>query len=123
MSCDNELRLYKGEYRAFRVTVYDSEEAPVDLTGVTVIEFQIKPNAGDADLALVLSKSLAGGGITLEPQTGATLGQFVIQLDPADTGSIAAGAYTYDIVAVIDSKRRYIVKPSAVRIYNVVNQP
>jgi len=120
MSCANNLTIYKGEYKALRVTVLDPNEAPVDLTLATVIEFEVKPAAGDADAAIIISKAL-GTGITIEPQSGDTLGQFVIQIQPSDTALIAEQAATYDIVAVIDGKRRLIVKPSEIRIRPAVN--
>lgn len=64
---------------------------PVDLTGAKVW-FTTKNRVEDAS-ALFSKKNVAAGGVdnqvlVVVPQTGITLGQFRVRLDPADTSSL-----------------------------------
>ncbi|HUS27550.1 MAG TPA: hypothetical protein VMZ53_03550 [Kofleriaceae bacterium] len=119
------IELWKGESRTLTVTVVHPDTGfPVDLSAGTwqidTLEFQIKSDVEAADPALV-SKSLVGG-ITLLTQSGDTLGQAEIEIDPADTQSITPGVYKYDVVAVFtNAKRVFVIKPSDLQLYGVVN--
>lgn len=120
------IELWKGESRTLTVTVVDPDTGfPVDLSSVdwliAAIEFQVKADVETADPPAI-AKSI-GSGITLLAQTGDTLGQAEIELEPADTSTLTAGQYKYDVVAVFDDGRRtYVIKPSYLTLNGVVNQ-
>ena len=113
------LKLFAGESRTYRATITNEAAQPLDLSGDVVLEFQVKQSVGAADPALI-SKTI-GAGITLLPQTGATLGQVELALLPADTQSLA-GTYAYDLVLISAGLRQYVIPPSAFHVQKVVNQ-
>lgn len=122
----NPLTLWKSESRTLTFTVTDDSVPPVAQNistlngGFSLIEFEIKKLAGDADPAL-LHKAV-GTGITVLTQSGATLGQFTLTLLPTDLLAIVAGQYTYDLVIqYADGTRTYIIRPTMVIIFDVVN--
>jgi hypothetical protein len=113
------LAVYKGEDKNYTLTIVDENGDRVDITGFA-IEFEVKPKAGDPDPASI-AKSV-GSGIVLKPQTGDTLGQATISLDPADTSGLAALVYKYDVVAVDGGGERHVViPPSTFDLREVVN--
>lgn len=122
------LVLWRGESRTILVTVTDPETGDrANLASGTFqadeLEFEIKTAAGAPDPALI-SKSLANGGVSLLPQSGDTLGQAHVGIGPTDFAAIAAGIYSYDVVLVLATGARiYVVKPSELRLRNVVNNP
>lgn len=82
---------YTGARRLV-VTVTDEAGATVDLTGTTA-RFMAKLRKTDADGDAVITKT-----ITLaSPQSGGTKGVAYIAIAAADTSSLAAGAYFYEI--------------------------
>lgn len=121
---------YRGETTEYELSVTRNGEA-VDLSTATALELQLKLTPGAADPALA-SLSL-GSGITLQTQSGTTLGKATV-LIPYDwltqtSGSPAAavtpaGTYYFDVVVVYPGPvRRYVVKPTKVVVRDVVNPP
>lgn len=105
----------------FTVTV-DGER--VDLTEATDLELQVKAAPGGADPPLVALT--LGDGITLEVQSGATLGDghAVIPSDAWD--EVAGGTYYWELVGVFPGTppiRRYLQPVRKVILSEVVNPP
>lgn len=113
------LRVPRGDYVKYRLTVTDDEDERVDLTGST-IELQVKTALGAVDPPLI-AKSI-GSGITLLTQSGDTKGQADIVLLPADT-NITSALYYLDIVLVEAGTQRQHVIEREFTIGGVVNPP
>lgn len=114
------ITIYKGNSKSWILTVKDSTQSPIDITGYT-LEFQVKGAVDDADPALI-SKSV-GSGITILTQSGATLGQAQIDVIPADTANLETRVHYYDVVGVDGSSNRYhLIAPDKFEIRGVVNQ-
>lgn len=117
------LTVWRGEYYSWTYTVgrVDDGEAE-NLDSAVAIEFQVKATVGGADPPL-LAKAI-GTGITVEPQTGTTIGQFTLELSPTDTMALAAGEYWYDLVVLMPgNQRHYVRKPNRLTVKGVVNPP
>lgn len=69
-----------GTDRIITATFYDSAGDLEDITGHTINFW-----AWEEGTALEIAKSTGGSGITILAQTGATLGQAQITIEPADT--------------------------------------
>jgi hypothetical protein len=111
--------IYKGEDKSYLLTVVDENGDRVDITAFS-IEFEVKPAAGDADPATI-AKSV-GLGITILAQSGGTLGQAQIDINPSDTNGIAALLYKYDVVVIDTTAERHVViPPSTFEVREVVN--
>lgn len=80
---------FVGEDKALTITVRDANDAPVSITGWT-IEWVLRLNRYHPD---VLISKTVGAGITISAQSGLTLGQFVVQIDRANTADLKAGTY------------------------------
>ena len=80
-----DILIYSGDDKVITVTVYDNDDAIVDITGVT-ITWQLSQNVSSAAL---ITKTV-GSGITLSDPTS---GVFTITLDPADTNSLSGRYY------------------------------
>lgn len=122
MSCVEQPKtIWDGEHRTFRLTVtQESDESRVDLTGAAV-EMEVKAADGDTDPALI-SLSV-GNGITLEPQSGDTIGQALIELTPTHLSALQAGGarvLRYDVIALLASGKRHVVVPPSNFDYRVV---
>lgn len=114
------LFIYSGEDKTFLITVIDSAGNPTDLTPYTALEFEVKPQAGDPDPALI-SKTL-GSGLTLLAQTGDTLGQAHLKISSVDTVG-QSGTFECDLIGVDGAgDRQVLMPPSPFVIFNVVNQ-
>ncbi len=111
--------IFKGEDKTYRLTIFDADLDPVDISGF-LVEFEVKVNTGDEDPA-VIEKSV-GSGITILAQSGLTLGQAVIEIDPSDTSGITALIYKYDVVTIDTTGERHVViPPSNFVVKEVVN--
>lgn len=123
-ACAIPYSLFQGATKVITLTVLQADGDPQNLTGITGIEYQVKPAAGDADTELILSKSV-GSGITILDQTvgSDTEGQAEITLVSSDTSPVTPGKYEYDIVVILaDGSRHYVVPPSPWFLHAVVNQ-
>lgn len=91
--------VYRGEGRTFRLTIRDKYKQPQNLTDH---ELQMDVRDGDDESATLLFSKSIGSGIELETQSGDTLGQALITLDPADTTTSVpegGGSYKFDVWA------------------------
>lgn len=89
----------RGNTRRLLLTVTTDGTTPKDLTGATVIDWEMSERAPSiGGQRAVVSKSL-GSGTEIVDATG---GQFRVTLDPADTAALAPGDYYHEAV-VVDS--------------------
>ena len=123
MGCVQPYSLHQGEARQPTITVFKPNGKIQNLTGA-VIEFQVKPNPGDPDSELLVSKASPLGILILDQTVGGdTEGQCNIVLSPNDTKDIPGGVYTYDVVVILPGfDRSYVINPSPFTIVSVVNQ-
>ena len=111
------LDVLKGESRTFRVTARDDDNEIVDVSGATLIEFEVQEAVEESDTPDI-SKSLGSG---IEFVTDGTDGEFDITLLPGDTDTLPPKTYKYDVVVVIGGKRSYVIRPSDFELNGVVN--
>lgn len=74
--------------------------------------FEVIRYPGDAEAPLI-SLSRLTSGVTLLAQSGATLGQFDVQLIPAHTEAMDLGRYTYHVYGEDAGNRFQIIPPSS----------
>jgi hypothetical protein len=97
------------------VEYLDSQNQPVDLTGYSAA-MQIRRTVESADALLSLTDD-SGGGLIITP----LLGKIEINIDAADTSSLPAGSFVYDLIissaSVSDRilQGRCIVSPAVTR--------
>ncbi len=89
------LKLKQGNIRTFFINLKTMAGLPVDLTSTTAIYFTVKRNANDADILALISKDIRA-------TAGADLvnGKIAIGLVHADTASLEAGRYLWDLKLV-----------------------
>lgn len=105
MSCTLIDRAYVGETIEQTLTIFDEATgARTDLTSVVSIVFKVRITEGGADPALITLG--IGSGITLEPQSGDTLGQATIRFTAP-----AAGTYWYHAEVTMPGPKLFIAVP------------
>jgi hypothetical protein len=92
------ITMMLGENRTMVATVSDANGERVDLTGC-VVHFGLKASLA-AETYDIQKVSSDPAEVEILTQTGATLGQANVYLVPADTASLAAGKYFYDLWVV-----------------------
>ena len=85
------LRLTRGDTGHFRFTVTDADGAVVNLTGATAT---LTVKKYEDDVTAILTKTEADGLTLVAPQTG---GLIDLEVEPADTATLAPGYYRYDL--------------------------
>lgn len=102
MSCTNPqappkpVTVVRGASKTFLLTVHDTKtQLPVSVTGARVW-FTVKNRIEDPNAIISKRNVMAGGvdgqAIVVTPQSGATLGQVQVFLDPADTSGLDPAA-------------------------------
>lgn len=114
MSSKQPKTIFRGNNKTFPITVTQkSDGGVVDLTGST-LTMEVKAKTGDADPALI-SKTAT----LTDPANG--IAEF--ELEPSDTSGLDPGQYSYDVVLVTATSKRYtIIGPNPFTILAVVNQ-
>lgn len=89
------LKLKQGNIRTFFLNVKTVAGLPVDLSSTTAIYFTVKRSVDDADVDALISKDIRNSA-------GADLvnGKIAIGLVHADTASLDAGRYLWDLKLV-----------------------
>ena len=106
--------MVKGSSQPFRLTVFDSDNNPLYLTGTTLY-FTVALTAGGT--AEITKTSATPSEILILTQSGATLGQADIFLLPADTSSLPLGLHVYDVwIDLVGGERHVIVGPDEFRL-------
>ena len=85
------VEIYRGDNRTFKVTCKDGAGVAVDIAGAT-IKFSVKEKIGDAGYKIEKSNAQASE-IDI---TDAANGVYEIYLLPADTQNLDIGSYEYD---------------------------
>jgi hypothetical protein len=110
--------IYLREDVTYLLTVYDEDGNLLDLTGST-IRFHVAPSAGATPVITKISTTVTE--IEILTQSGETLGQAKIFINPADTASLSAGVYVYDIwVDLVSGEQKLVVAPSRFEILPAV---
>lgn len=105
----SDLCLMRGEDAIIEVTVTDEDGEPQDITGWKLF-FSIKRYLDDADPLVLKRNTAAGGGdgqILALTQSGATLGQFKVFVDRADTVAMDIAGHRYDAWVVVPTGESY----------------
>lgn len=114
MSCatTQDQCIQKGASKTFCLTVLDDTGTAVDLTGATLY-FTVAQTVGGT--AVISKTSAVVTEIEILTQSGATLGQAKVYLQPSDTSTLDTSLpYVYDIWVELSSGQRYVViAPSA----------
>lgn len=113
------ITIFKGEDKTYTIRVVDDAGDPVDISGFTV-EFEVKTAVGLADPASIAKA--VGSGIVIAPDQVANKGEATLTIDPADTNTLTALIYKYDLI-VIDGggERQVVIAPSNFDLREVVN--
>lgn len=102
------LRVIRGSTRTIGpIEVRDHLVQLVDLTGATVYVAVRSPLSGAPSISKV--SSAGGSGIVIEAQVGATLGQFTVAFQPAETRTLVPGEYVWDAWAIAAGGVRHVV--------------
>lgn len=123
-ACDGSqtLRVTRGESRTFLLTITNqSTKLSIDVTGAKVW-FTIKNRVEDVNAIVAKKNSIAGGVdgqiLITVPQTGITIGQVQVFLDPADTAGLdPEETYWCDAWVQLTTGKRYqVVSNRAFRV-------
>ncbi len=123
--------IHLGESTTLLLTVLNDDDSRRDLSTFIDIELQVKTLDGDADPPLI-SKAI-GSGITLQTQSGSTIGLADVAIDTADTTTSNpnwpvspdnTGTFRYDVWGLTaGGNRTLLVAPSNFIVKKVVNLP
>jgi hypothetical protein len=116
---NQNFELWAGEDKLVTFTVYDVNNALVNLTGVT----QIKWALSDKTNTRVLQALLSGGDgdVVVLAQSGGTLGQFTVQIEGADTTGLAPGQYLHQAFVTDASGNSEVVTEGQVTLKRNIN--
>lgn len=105
MSCSTIDRAFAGETIEQTLTVVDEDSGDrTDLTSAVSIAFKVRTTEGGADPALITLG--IGTGVTLEPQSGLTIGQAKIVFTAP-----AAGTYWYHAEVTMPGPKMFVAVP------------
>ena len=90
---------FLGASRRFTVTITDAAGQAKDLTGATVVDWALTDLSPTEGAATKLIEKSLGSGVGI---TAPTQGQVQIEVDEAETASLAAGDY-YHEARVVDA--------------------
>jgi hypothetical protein len=103
-NANNRQALEQGSQFKRQLTFKESETGPaIDITGYT-FQMQVRKRVGDP---LVIEASTANGKIT---NTDEPNGVFEIDISSADTESLAAGTYKYDLEYTVSGETNRLLE-------------
>ena len=106
------LQMVRGEDVTWRLTVTDNTGSTLNLSAWDDLQFTVQnPDTS----SVLISKSLAASGITLvaSQSVEANRGRLDLALASADTLTLDAGTYRYDVLGIDgDSDRDTLIHPS-----------
>lgn len=109
---ENAVSIVRGASRTFVLTVTDTNDKVVDLTGA-VIYFTVKERVDDRSPVIFKSSVNPSDILITNPKGGVA----EIYLNPADTKDKEAKEYVFDVWAALSSGKRYpVVDPSTFEI-------
>ena len=109
MTCLSTYTINVGQVWQATLTVRDENDALVDLGVLSTLKFRITKQAAIAPDIFVLT---IGAGITLRPQSGATLGQARIVATAMQTAMLSPGTYYCDIAATTSDGPLPVIEPT-----------
>ena len=101
---DQNIEIYRGDDRTFKVVCKDENDAVVNITGAA-IKFSVKEKISDATYKVEKSSAQASE-ISI---TDGSNGEYEIYLVPADTQSLDIGSYEYDSELTTSGGKVYTV--------------
>ena len=96
----NRVQMYRGDSRTVEITV-TADGSAVDLSTVAAYVMTVKKNADDPTATITVTGTIANA-----PGTDGVI-EFL--LVPADTASLAGGAYVYDVQLTMETGDVYTV--------------
>lgn len=90
------MSLKKAAHLTASIQFLDYLEAPLNITGATVLKFMLKRSDGDLDANALITKTLSAG-VTI---TGASTGEAEAALTAADLETIPSAVYAEAMVIV-----------------------
>lgn len=99
----NTIEVYRGQSKTFELTIKDSTNAAVDLTGASIY-FTVKKEV--TDTVAIISKT-TDDPLQAEILAPNTDGKARIYLIPSDTSVLDVGDYLFDIWVQLSSGKRY----------------
>lgn len=96
------LRVSRGNDRDILIRCIDGDDAVVDITGATPIEFHVSKNSSTTR---DISKDLSDGIVI----TDAANGEFTVSLTPADTSELN-DLYLWDAQVTLNGKLRTVAR-------------
>jgi hypothetical protein len=107
--------MYRGDHKTFELSVKDSDNVAVNITGAT-LTFSVKNDPNDP--TALISKSTAV--VTEIALTTPVNGLAEIYLLPADTRDLEAGTYVYDVqIVTAASKKHTLVRANLILLDDV----
>lgn len=94
---------------------------PMNLTGVS-LHMQIRPDVDSETVLLDLTSNL-NGGITILPQSGATLGRLLIEITDEQTAALSFEGAVYDLELVQANGRVIRLYKGSVSLDREVTRP
>lgn len=103
----NDISLFRGDDKTYRLTVTDKQYEPINLSTYNVLTFTVKVE-GDDPIPLIQKKSTISGEIDIVVDP---VNQCLIYLEPEDTATLCPGDYVYDVEGIdASAKTRTLVK-------------
>ena len=110
------IEIYRGDNRTFKVTVKDGDGVVVDITGAS-IKFSVKEEISDT--SYVIQKTV-GSGINI---TDAANGEYEVYIVPADTQNLDTKVYEYDSELTTSAPKVYTVVRGEFTVQAEITRP
>ena len=108
----NEIELYKGDNKTYRLTVLDGDGEFVDIS-LALITFTVRKYLGASNISFTRKNLAAGGSATqINFVTDGVDGKADIFLIPENTSGLDPGMYVYDVQVVISTKVYTVISDS-----------
>lgn len=118
LMANQNIELYRGDSRTFKVTVKDENGNAVDITGAS-IKFSVKERIGDA--SYVFQKTSAQSSeITI---TDAANGEYEVYIVPANTQNLDIVSYQYDSELIVATGEVYTIVRGEFTVLAEITRP
>ncbi len=92
------LTIYEGNDKSWTITIKDSEDDAIDITGYTFL-FTVKSKISDEDADALISKNITS-------HTSPTTGVTTLSVDRTDTVDLKPSSYPCDLQMIDTSSKR-----------------
>ena len=117
-----DVEIYRGDNRTFKVTVKDGDGNAVNITGASII-FSVKEKIGDTGYNFQKKNTAAGGGDSQIKITDAVNGIYEVYIVPTDTQTLDIGNYEYDSELTTATSKVYTVVRGELNIMDEITRP